>query len=355
MEEIKNMRVTALGFGRPAGAFSIFNSHKYLEMRGEKTMSLKFLIVHESTVIRDIIQKYIMREYNEAVADSSVSLESTVRMLEEKKYDIVLSGMEMTAMSGFDVRDYIRMSGANQKTPMIVMTSTDNPEQHERLARRGIQHILSIPFTSLRLKNLIHEVLHSCVPDVDTHCNIPRSKATLRTGKQKIPAEAISISRDNIVCEIVCSKEPPDLMSACQITVQFPVDYDKGLIIYVTADLDELKDKTWLEKKFSRRLSLTWQIRWKSFELATETKKTLKMVFGPSSDFWEQVEDISETNASLAEENENLREKIDDLTAEKDDLLRQASQLKKKVSEIQKAGTNVEERAERSKIRGERD
>lgn len=356
-------------------------------------MSTRFLIIHESAVIKDIVRKYVMTNYNDAVTESSVSMEDISKRLEEKRYDIILSGLEMTGMNGIDIFDRICLSDINQKTPFIIMTSSDNLAQRERLSNEGIEYILPIPFTPVQFKKLTGVFLNeetdkppvvsgtdalktdaseTDAPEADASGTdvsgtdasetdapetdaleadasvsktseelnrIPKIRAIIKSENQKIPTEVIQISTDSIVCELVCSEEPAFLKQACQITLQFPVDYDKALKIHTTGELAELTNKIRFMDKSSQRLRLTWQIIWGSFDLTVAAEKILKLFLKDSP---VQDSDLG-TNDSVTDANKTLRAEIETLNDEKQKLSRQVSQLEKKISETQKSEESIKD------------
>ncbi len=183
-------------------------------------MPLRFLIIHESLIIKNIIQQYITADHSEAVVDVSVSPENTARMLKEEKYDVVLSGLEMAGMNGLTVHEHIRRSGINKKTPMIMMTPTDNKARQEQLSERGIKYVLPIPFTSVQFRNLIYKVFHPDGPDIDIFFNIPRTGAIIHIKEEtQILADVVHISMDSVICELSCSEEPDELTSGQVISL----------------------------------------------------------------------------------------------------------------------------------------
>ncbi|QTA88441.1 response regulator [Desulfonema magnum] len=311
-------------------------------------MPLRFLIIHESVIIRNIIQQYITADHSEAVADVSASSEDAIRMLKQEKYDVILSGLEMPRMDGLAVHKHIRRSGRNKNTPMIMMTPTDNKARREQLSKQGIKYLLPIPFTSVQFRNLIYNVFHPEGPDIDIFFNIPRTRAIIHIKENhQIPADVVHISMDSVICELICSEEPDDLMRAGQIIVRFPVDYGKAIVIHITGNLVEFRDKSWAGDAYShhQRLRITWKIAWKFLELSTATKRTLKMPLGQPSasspDFHKYIQSTSPGIDSLAKENEKLRTGMDALVAEKQELLLEVSRLRKKVSELRKADADM--------------
>lgn len=310
-------------------------------------MLFRFLIIHESNIIKNIIRKYIMADYSGAAVDLSLSSENTVTLLEEKKYDAVFSGLEMAGMSGLEVRDRMRMSDTNGDTPLVIMISTDSKAQLEQLYEQGISHILPVPFSSVQFRSLIYRLFHPETCPVDMLYGTPRTRAVIYAKRLQIPADVLHIGKDSIVCEL--GESETGLSEASQIAVQFPVDYGRAIVIYITGKLLRVTDQSQTSEKTSKpRLRLTWKVAWKSFELATAAKKTLKLFLGEClfPDFQEDIAKLSERNELLSEENAELKIALNALQEEKLDLLYQVSQLQEKVSELQKAASRVPKKKE---------
>ncbi|MDM8523071.1 response regulator [Desulfococcaceae bacterium HSG8] len=308
-------------------------------------MSLRFLIVYESVIIRNIIQKYILTDHVGAIADTSDSPENAVKMLEQKKYHAVFAGLEMPGMTGPDFHDRMRGTELNLDTPFIIMTPTDSKARQDKLARQGIRYILPIPFTSVQFRSLTDRVFSPDADGVIFRSDIPKSKAVIRTGNRQIPADVVNIGRNHIVCELTCPEELGNMEKATQITVHFPVDYGKAIVVDITGSLLGLRDKYRIRDGSSRRLLITWEIAWSFFELSTATKKTLKMFFSqtpePVPDLRETLENISAANAALTGENKNLRAETDAMKIKKQELLRELEKLRKETAGLKKAGFNI--------------
>jgi len=298
-------------------------------------MSLRFLIIHESIVIRNIIQRYIAADYHEATIVLSHSAENAKQLLNERKYDLIFSGMEMAGTSGIDLCHQTRLSGINQKTPIIIMIATDNQERRRQFAEKGIHYILPIPFTSSKFRALLSKIFYSDINGALLYSNILKNKAIIQIKEKHILAYVINISMDSVICELIYPEKNENLKSASQITVQFPIDYGRAIMIDIIADLPEgLKINGTQNESFHQRPVITGKAIWKSFELISATKKSLKMSLNQEIDL--EAKYLSELSSSLIKENEGLRAELNAFNAEKQELLLQISRLEKKIAEFHK-------------------
>ncbi len=298
-------------------------------------MSLRFLIIHESIVIRNIIQRYIAADYHEATIDLSHSAENAKQLLKERKYDLIFSGMEMAETNGIDLCHQTRLSGINQKTPMIIMIATDNQSRRRRFAEEGIHYILPIPFTSSQFRALLSKIFYSDVHGIPLYSNILKNRAIIQINGKHILAYVINISMDSVICELIYPEKNESLIIASQITVQFPIDYGRAIMINIIADLpDGLRISGSQNESFHHRPVITGKAVWKSFELISATKKSLKMSLNQETDLESKY--LSGLSSSLIKENEGLRAELNAFHAEKQGLLLQISRLVKRIAELQK-------------------
>lgn len=301
-------------------------------------MSLKFLIVHESIIIRNIIRKYIAADYGQAAVDLCISSEKALPLLKTEKYDAVLSGMEMSGMDGFDLFAYMQTSAVNCETPMIIMTSADMDERSNRLNKQCNQYILPIPCNFAQFRTLMYEVFH---PEIsDTRRNIPKPGALIRADHHIIPADIIRIAENSLVCEPACGDCPDCLTKASEITVGFSADYGRSGMIHLTGDLPEQIAAFEIADEFSeqKRLRIIWKVRWKYIELTRAVHKPVKISLTKDSEY---CLDEKTENISLAKENENLKIATEALRAEKDDLLHEIAELRKRLSELGKIASET--------------
>lgn len=298
-------------------------------------MPLRFLIIHESIVIRNIIQRYIAADYHEAIIVLSHSGEHAKKLLKEEKYDLIFSGMEMTGTSGIDLCNHTRLSGINQKTPIIIMIATDNKERRRQFAEQGIHYILPIPFTSSQFRALLSKLFYSDVHGIPLYSNILKNRAIIQIKEKHILAYILNVSMESVICELIYPEKNESLNIASQITVQFPVDYGRAIMINIIADLpDGLKINGTQNESFHQRPVITGKALWKSFELIYATKKSLKMPLNQETD--SESKYLSELSSSLIKENEGLRAELNAFHAEKQEYLLQISRLEKRIAELQK-------------------
>lgn len=323
-------------------------------------MSLKILIIHESRVITRIIRDYLFTDHPDAVIDiiddpvillnSDASNENTGSRIEKTAFDLVFSGLEMSKCSGLHIKDRLLSSAANSDTPFIIMTPTDTPELRERLIKKGVKHVLSIPCTSIQFRELLYNIFNPSPVTEHTLYTIPNSRAVIKLGSKEIDGEIINISTDSIVCEIK-GYTPKELEKAQKATIQFPADYGKASTINISGDLDGLREPFLFRDTSTQSVKITWKIKWKVFELNAATKKTLQLFLGRTpfsspgllNNLVKDLENINkETQAQPNKENEtSLKSQIEIISAENKVLHEQIEALRKKISELENMSPDV--------------
>ncbi|CAN2041370.1 Response regulator [Candidatus Magnetomoraceae bacterium gMMP-15] len=236
-------------------------------------MALKTLIIHEFRVIRKIVENYIVTEHNEAVIDLSKAPDDTIKLINTKKYDVVLCGLEMSEMDGFAVHELIRSSDINHETPLIIMTSTDSKSQYQRLLNKGIRYKLTIPFSPIELRDLIYEVCNPRKLRSYTRHSIPKARVVIDTEGQSINADVINISMNGILCEFINSEFPGNLISPFLINIKFPDHYSCEDAENIKAVLLRLS----IEERDENNSAQSMRTAWKFIELPDQAEKILKI------------------------------------------------------------------------------
>ncbi len=309
-------------------------------MEDQKTSPLQILVVHESTVIRNILREYICTDHPDAALSFCASREYLGTTLDNSRFDLVFSGLEMERINGFAVHEAMQESERNRKTPLIIMTPTDTPAQRSYLEKRGIHHILPVPCTSIQLRDLMYRIFNPESNTIRTFYAMPESRAVIHMENQQISAEIINISTDSIVCGLTWTGQRHLLTKADLVTLQFPADYGKASTISISGELLGIRDAIRIHTDHPDRLRVNWKVSWHLFELQAATKRPVKLRLGEHTggrpDSVEHQAEITEMNLILLRENESLKTALDMLTMEKESLLQKISRLRKKISELEK-------------------
>jgi two-component system CheB/CheR fusion protein len=94
-----------------------------------------------------------------AGADVSVtsSVEGALQLLEEKRWDVVVTDIGMPRLSGYDLIRRARQRG--YRVPMIAVTGFDTPEHRHRVFLHGFARHLTKPFDPEHLVAVVGETV----------------------------------------------------------------------------------------------------------------------------------------------------------------------------------------------------
>ena len=103
---------------------------------------LTALVVDDDSDVR----KSIARILRVAGAEVSVtgSIEGALQLLEENRWDVVVTDIGMPVLSGYDLIRQARQRG--HRVPMIAVTAYDTPEHRRQISQHGFANHLTKPF-----------------------------------------------------------------------------------------------------------------------------------------------------------------------------------------------------------------
>ncbi|MBF0120545.1 MAG: response regulator [Desulfobacterales bacterium] len=237
-------------------------------------MSMRIIVFHDLKIIRNLIKNYILTEYHDAIVDIAPPLDA-LKMLDVMKYDVVLCDQEMVDMNALKVRDYMLNTTTNRKAPFIMMTSTYNEAQREKMMQGGIRNILTIPFTSLHLREMINEVCDPRKRRAFARYIIPMSRAVIKLADQEVQSDIINISSNGILCEFICPSNPPKLTIAGNLNFYFPSDYSSEPAKDIIGRLIRLNVESWNDNYSAQRIRVSWEF----IKIPEESKRILETVF----------------------------------------------------------------------------
>ncbi len=222
-------------------------------------MRLRILIIHELRVARKITHGYILAEISNAIVDVIASSAEAVAALDTDKYDVVLSGLEMSDMDGLALRDYMKASKLNRDTALIIMTAPSDKIKSERLRSRGVKYILPIPFTPIQLSNIIGEAVDFRSQRAHPRYGVPNTKAILHFDTGDILADVVNISVSGVLCAFTFPVQPVDLAHSCGVSILCPADYDSAATGRIASRMLRLFVESWNHEGRSGEVRGAWE------------------------------------------------------------------------------------------------
>ena len=232
-------------------------------------MPRNMLIINESQVVRKIITSYIQAELNDIVLDSAPSAEEGLLMLSEKKYDLVLSAMEMAVMTGLEIRRRMRKTPINSSTPFIVMTSIVTEAQKERLASMGVEYIIFAPYTAEDLARVINRACNPRKMRQHARYNIPGSKAMIQMNDSRMVMEVLNISLAGLLGELEFHEQYATFWHPELLDIKFPEEYGRIWVENVKA----VPCRAWVMSWQDRKMPGLLRIAWSFLDIPPESRK----------------------------------------------------------------------------------
>jgi len=116
---------------------------------------LDALIVDDNRGLADMIM--LMMDMLGVSARAAYGSRSALMALEAKVPDVVFLDINMPGVDGFEVLSYLRRIPGCEETPVIVVTSDDQPETASRARELGAVKLIVKPITVEILKNTLKQ------------------------------------------------------------------------------------------------------------------------------------------------------------------------------------------------------
>lgn len=120
-------------------------------------MAKKILIVDDSISLRQSL-RFILEEHNFEAFEATDGVEGLSR-LNEGKFDLVLSDVNMPNMDGLTMLRKNREQGINRFTPVLILTTESQGSVIEEGKRSGATGWIVKPFTNDKLITAIQRIL----------------------------------------------------------------------------------------------------------------------------------------------------------------------------------------------------
>jgi len=116
-------------------------------------MAKRILAIDDDPVIREIIQAMLQAEGYEVVPVESgvAALEMLQSLGGSSSFSLILLDNQMPGMNGFDVLCKLKEQPETEKTPVIMLTAEDKPEDIMTGYSVGAEYYITKPFTREQL------------------------------------------------------------------------------------------------------------------------------------------------------------------------------------------------------------
>ncbi|MEW5721899.1 MAG: response regulator [Thermodesulfobacteriota bacterium] len=254
-------------------------------------MPREMLIVHESQLLRKIITGYVLSELSDLVVESAGSAQEGLVALEKKKYDVIVSALEMSGMDGLELFRRMRFLETNKDTPFVLTTSTDTKAQRRRVASAGIRHVLISPYTATDLARMVDVASDPREKRAFDRYSIPGVMAVFHWVESDISARVLNLSLKGVYCELVHREEYANPLRPFKLDLVFPEEYGRARVENILASVLRINVMNWRDDHTPDLVRLAV----KFVQTPAAADKTLRMVLSQASRELSMTKDLLES------------------------------------------------------------
>ena len=119
---------------------------------------LRFLIVDDFSTMRRIVRG-LLKEIGYNNADEAEDGSVALRMLQNGKFDFVVSDINMPVMNGFELLSAVKADDALKHLPVLMVTAEARKEDIVRAAKDGAAGYIVKPFTKATLEEKVQKIM----------------------------------------------------------------------------------------------------------------------------------------------------------------------------------------------------
>lgn len=124
-------------------------------MNNESVQQLKnILIVDDSSIIRNYLQKACASKYNMTLASGG---EEAINILSSNSYDLILLDLMMPGVDGFGVLEHLKNN--NMNIPIIIISGDTTKESIDRAFSYNVVDMIEKPFSEKTILGKIDRIL----------------------------------------------------------------------------------------------------------------------------------------------------------------------------------------------------
>lgn len=121
--------------------------------------SKKILVVDDSNIIRNFVQKMVPSEYSVLSADDG---EKAIQIVTQELANLkgILLDLNMPKMNGFEVLDFFKSNGLFAKVPVTIITGDDSKDTVLKAFDYPIVDVLNKPFNESDVRNVVTKMIN---------------------------------------------------------------------------------------------------------------------------------------------------------------------------------------------------
>jgi len=119
---------------------------------------MHFLIVDDFSTMRRIVRG-LLKEIGYANADEAEDGAVALKMLQNSKYDFIVSDINMPVMNGFELLSAVKADETLKHLPVLMVTAEARKEDIVRAAKDGAAGYIVKPFTKATLEEKVQKIM----------------------------------------------------------------------------------------------------------------------------------------------------------------------------------------------------
>jgi CheY-like chemotaxis protein len=156
-------------------------------------MATKVLIIDDDPVLCEFIQEVLTSEkmHAEVTTDAMRAL----ARLRDERFDVIFVDMRMPSLDGIEVATCIRSTGANQSTPLVMITGDQDHKLMQRAFQAGINLFLCKPVDRSRIMRLMNAADNFIQAQRRRFTRVKISRnVSLESGECKVKGTSVDLS-----------------------------------------------------------------------------------------------------------------------------------------------------------------
>lgn len=119
----------------------------------------RVLVVEDSPTMRQLIIFALKRLRNLEIVEANDGVEGLKKM-SEKKFDLVLTDINMPVMDGIKLITLIRKDGAHKEVPIVVITTEGGADDREKALSLGANTYITKPIQAAHVLTTVKQLLN---------------------------------------------------------------------------------------------------------------------------------------------------------------------------------------------------
>ncbi|ADH86312.1 response regulator [Desulfurivibrio alkaliphilus] len=154
-----------------------------------------FLVVDDSVTVRDLVRRSLKAIFGGAEVMLAEDGKAALRLLREKKIDIIISDWNMPNMNGEELLYTVRSDSELKEIPFVMMSTNSDRDFIIMAIQLGVTQYMVKPFTADELEKKIRSSLNVLCQRQAKRYALPAHVAEIHLKGKRIPGRLLDLSR----------------------------------------------------------------------------------------------------------------------------------------------------------------